>query len=79
MQAAHQQAPLAVKKPDQFLLTGSGEIRNERRITWFMSTRQGRAQNRNGEVYVGRFCHSQLVLQLLNYKTQVSSCETSPS
>lgn len=41
MQAAHQQAPLAVKKPDQFLLTRSGEIRNEKKdyMVWEYTTR----------------------------------------
>lgn len=67
------------KRQTSFCSQDLEKLEMKRRITWFVSTRRGRAQNRNGEVYVGRFCHSQLVLQLLNYKTQVSSCETSPS
>lgn len=49
------------------------------RITLLGSITWGRAWIRNCEVYVGRFCHSQLVLQLLNYTAQVSSCKMSPT
>lgn len=51
----------------------------KRRIILLGSITQGRAWIRNCEVYVGRFCHNQLVLQLLNYTAQVSTCEMSPT
>lgn len=51
----------------------------KRRITLLGSITWGRVWIRNYEVYVGRFCHGQLVLHLLSYTAEVSSCRMSPT
>lgn len=55
------------------------KLEMKRRITLLGSITRGRAWIRSWDVYVGRFCHSQLVFQLLNYTAEVSRCKMSPT